>query len=252
MTFDAPRPSTPLRHVLDEYRDGVIEVSDAHIVEFCEAIYGQPPIHPPEVREWHDPATLDAERFDLHRRRSIHVHCWSAEELASMLTGLVALGLIEVRLTDLYVHDDRGDLADPGDPGAGVVDIEFGLVLEKVADASVDPPTAARDLVRRWVAAVLDDQARDPQRVVALTEALARDVADQPIEDPAALVALPAALLAEHLVAQRAIDGDLREQLDVLAPRAAAADARLDAIVRSRSYRLATGIASPAQRIRRR
>lgn len=54
-TFDRDRSPTALTHLLQEFRCGVREVSDAHIIEFCEAIYRQPPFHPEQVREWYNP-----------------------------------------------------------------------------------------------------------------------------------------------------------------------------------------------------
>ncbi len=79
-TFDRVRRPTPVAHVLDDFDRDVTEVDAAHITEFCEAIFGQPPIHPDEVRAWYDPEQLDEARIELHRRRSIHVHCWTPEE----------------------------------------------------------------------------------------------------------------------------------------------------------------------------
>ncbi len=246
MTFDAPRAPTTLDHVLEEHRTGVVEVSDEHIAEFCAAIYAQPPIHPPEVREWHDPTALDAERFDLHRRRSIHVHCWSAEEFAALLTGLLALGVIDVALVDQYFHDD-----------GGVDDIEFGLVLEhRVATSdtgaagSVDPSAAAAAFVRTWVNAVLDHPAVDTDRVAALTVALARDLPGLEIAGAAQIVALPASLLAAHLRTQRDRLDAGRRALDAVTHRADALDAELAAIHRSRAYGIGTWVASTARMAR--
>lgn len=180
-TFDAPRPATPMSHLIEEFRDGISEVSREHIEEFCAAIYAQPPMHPPEVRAWHDPARLDDDMLDLHRRRSIHVHCWSAEEFASLLVGLLALGLISIGLVDqLFGEDDGADQT------------EFGLVLEKLADTG---PLAAMTFAERWVGGVLDQPNREKQRIVDFAAALTRDLCDQPLPERYDLAALPTALL---------------------------------------------------------
>ena len=118
--FDSVRQPTPLAQVLAKFHQGETRVSDEEIREFCRAIYYQPSIHPAVVREWHNPQRLDAERLELHRRRSIHVHCWSPEEFAALVAGLLADRLASWKFADLYL---------PGDPRQ----IEFGLVLERGA-----------------------------------------------------------------------------------------------------------------------
>ena len=118
VTFDSVRQPTPLAQVLAKFHQGATRVDDEEIREFCRAIYYQPSMHPAVVREWYNPQRLDAERLELHRRRSIHVHCWSPEEFAALVAGLLANRLVSWKLADLYL---------PGDPRQ----IEFGLVLER-------------------------------------------------------------------------------------------------------------------------
>src|SRR5712692_1683247 len=118
LTFDSVRQSTPLEYVLTKFHQGVTEVGDEEIKEFCSAIYYQPPIHPPAVREWHNPQRLNAELLELHRRRSIHAHCWSPEEFASLVAGLLSSGLVFWKFASLFL---------PGEPRH----IEFCLVLER-------------------------------------------------------------------------------------------------------------------------
>ena len=151
-TFDAGRAPTPLAHVLDEHRRGVTSVDEAHIREFCAALYAGPVIHPPEVRDWHDPERLDDERLELHRRRSIHVHCWSPEEFATLIVGIVAAGLGAWALRDVYLRDD---LDEDG--------IEFGLVLERPSTAADDAVTQAAAVAAAWATAVASDPGRDPR-----------------------------------------------------------------------------------------
>jgi SAM-dependent methyltransferase len=164
-TFDAPRLPTPYAHVRDEFDRGVTIVDDDHIREFCAAVFSQPSIHPSPVREWHDPANLGEELLDLHRRRSIHVHCWNPEEFTSLLVAAVSDGLTSWRLLDMYVLEDFGDT-----PA-----IEFALALERLDDAE---PAAdvARRLARDWVAAVQANPVRDQRRIASFDAALRRDL----------------------------------------------------------------------------
>ena len=120
-TFDRVRQPTTLAHLLDENDRGIVVVDDEHIRGFCEAIWEQEPIHPEPVRSWHDPSALDPARYDLHRRRTVHVHCWSADEFVVLLAGLVAGGL-GWELIDQFVADD----AEPAS-------IEFGVLLRRTA-----------------------------------------------------------------------------------------------------------------------
>ncbi|MDP2805262.1 MAG: class I SAM-dependent methyltransferase [Gallionellaceae bacterium] len=163
-TFDAVREPTKLSHILSEYHENVTEVSDAHLTEFCNAIYKQDPIHPEQVREWHNPDKLDAELFELHRRRSIHVHCWSQEEFASLVVGLLAQGLISFKLNDLYfMEDSHGGW-------------EFGLVLER-APKSALPKDISINFINEYVSAVMKRGCikREVQIIAKLQLALCRD-----------------------------------------------------------------------------
>jgi SAM-dependent methyltransferase len=261
-TFDAGRAPTTLAHVLDEHRRGVIEVDEDHIRDFCEAIWRGPVIHPDEVRAWHDPDRLDADMLALHRRRSIHVHCWTPEELVTMVAGTVAAGGPAWRLVDLYV---REDLDDPGD--------EFGLVLDRPAAGPGDagdgdygsddggddgagadsgpgdasPTRRAADLLRDWAAGVLAAPRRDPGRLVALARAVRRDLTPEvwgdggeggdADADPAGAVAAAAA------DAVRQARGDVA----AAAERAAAAEAELAEVRASRAFRAGRAVTSPVR-----
>jgi len=106
-TFDANRPPTSLDHLVAEHLAGVTEVSDEHIVEFVRAVSGA------------DPSVDDIE---LHRKRSIHVHCWTEDEFVSVLEyGMHCLA-------------HGWQLVDALATGAvGSNGIEFGYVLRKSA-----------------------------------------------------------------------------------------------------------------------
>ena len=124
-TFDANRPPTSLDHLVAEHLAGVTEVSDEHIVEFVRAVSGA------------DPSVDDIE---LHRKRSIHVHCWTEDEFVSVLEyGMHCLA-------------HGWQLVDALATGAvGSNGIEFGYVLRK----SAGDCDAGRFLADRqaWVAA---------------------------------------------------------------------------------------------------
>lgn len=161
VTFDSVRQPTPLARVLTKFHQGVTHVDDEEIKEFCAAIYYQPPIHPTAVREWHNPQRLDAELLELHRRRSIHVHCWSPEEFASLIAGLIADGLVTWKFADLYLPEDPRQ-------------IEFGLVLER---GWATGRAASSQFVRDWTSAVLGIPGHDPRRIAIFDCALRRDLA---------------------------------------------------------------------------
>jgi SAM-dependent methyltransferase len=56
LTFDSVRQPTPLAYVLAKFHQGAPRVDDEEIRAFS-AIYYQPPMHPPVVREWHNPVS---------------------------------------------------------------------------------------------------------------------------------------------------------------------------------------------------
>jgi hypothetical protein len=160
-TFDYARQPTPLAHALAKFDQGVTRVKDEEIREFCSAIYYQLPFHPTVVREWHNPRGLSAELLELHRRRTIHVHCWSPEEFASLIAGLLFNGLASWKLAGLYL---------PGDPRP----IEFGLVLERGRSTG---RSGGNQFVHDWTTAVLGTPDQDPRRIAKFDCALRRDLA---------------------------------------------------------------------------
>jgi SAM-dependent methyltransferase len=157
-TFDQGRQPTTPDHVLRECREGTQVVSDEHILEFCQAIYRQPPIHPPLVREWHNPKALTPTMYDLHRRRSIHVHCWNPEEFALTLAMGMAAGLATWELVSQYTADD-----------CEIPCNEFGLVL---ARCETTGPDSADQFLRDWVLAELANPAISPRAASLLRGAL--------------------------------------------------------------------------------
>ncbi len=248
-TFDAGRAPTPLAHVLDEHRRGVTVVDDAHIREFCAALYAGPAIHPPEVRAWHDPDQLDDERMALHRRRSIHVHCWTPEEFATLIVGVAAAGLGGWGLCDLYLRDDLDE-----EDG-----IEFGLVVERPASQHRgDDVAQARAFAAAWAAAVARDPRRDPTRIALFAAAVRRDIdgafdetADAVREAVVSTLVDEIAALRTQLADERAAGDAAHERTREAEARAAAAEDASAALRASPSYRVAGKLSAIASAGRR-
>ena len=115
-TFDRARPPTTLAHVVEEHRRGVTEVDDEHMVEFLTQA-GEGASYT-EV-----PSESDGERaawFDWHRKRSIHVHCWTEDEFLEVLLHAIAAMGQGWEFVDGIIADDEGEHG-----------IEFGYVLRK-------------------------------------------------------------------------------------------------------------------------
>jgi SAM-dependent methyltransferase len=239
-TFDAGRHPTPLSHLLDEHRRGVTQVDEDHIREFCAAIYAGPVIHPDEVRQWHDPDRLDASLIALHRRRTIHVHCWAPEEFAALVVGVVAAGLAPWGLVDLYLRDDLD--GDAGD--------EFGLVLERPTDSVPRPPSdQAADMVRTWTEAVLSSPRRDVGRIGALEQALRRDIGGW--DDAAETTLVPVTALAREVARLRGQLGDYDRELSEAHARLASVEGQLASALTSRALRVGRALTAPGRVARR-
>jgi SAM-dependent methyltransferase len=149
-TFDAGRPPTSLEHLVSEHDVGVTDVDDQHIEEY--------------LRATGDDLGTDAETrsaiFDVQRRRSIHVHCWSEDEFPSVIEHTIAAMDLDWELLDaLFVGDvPRG--------------MEFGLVLRRSAGAL--PPDVAASRFRDVWQSMSDDSARRAQRRADGEAAIAR------------------------------------------------------------------------------
>jgi SAM-dependent methyltransferase len=124
-TFDSERTPTPLAHLVAEHERGVETVDDDHVEDFLRSTGEQ-------VDQW---APADrAAHFDLHRRRSIHVHVWSEDEWVDVLEHAVRAMELEWVLVDaLFVQDVRAGM-------------EFGVVLRRTLTPL--PPEVAADRLR--------------------------------------------------------------------------------------------------------
>jgi SAM-dependent methyltransferase len=123
LTFDRDRPPTSLEHLIAEHAAGSRTVDDAHLEE---ALRGG--------NVWDDnwDATQREAQLELHRQRSIHVHCWTQEEFLPVLSYAVTdLGL-SLELLDGLFHEDV--------PGG----IEFGFVLRRCLSDSEPSALDAR------------------------------------------------------------------------------------------------------------
>ncbi len=128
-TFDRGREPTSLQHLAAEFEAGLTEVDDDHVYEFV--------VHtePPDVVNKHVLEASPEDRtylFDLHRKRSLHVHCWSDSEFPAVIEyGIRELGH-EWELTDAMLTDDEG-------PDG----MEFGFVLRR-STVALPPETQAQ------------------------------------------------------------------------------------------------------------
>lgn len=113
-TFDKGRPPTPIEHVIADFEAGVVEVDDDHIMEFLANVGV-------DVDSLESMPSRDrAEMFELHRRRSIHVHCWTLEEFVPILRYAIEYLGNEWQFVDGVTTEDLGPES-----------IEFGLVLRR-------------------------------------------------------------------------------------------------------------------------
>ncbi|TXI81200.1 MAG: class I SAM-dependent methyltransferase [Crocinitomicaceae bacterium] len=87
-TFDKPRQLTPFTHLLEEYRQHVTTVSDAHYLDFLKAVH-------PEV--FSRPAEQFARDLAGVRARREHAHVWNSASFVSFMRE--ALGLLKITAT---------------------------------------------------------------------------------------------------------------------------------------------------------
>ena len=109
VTFDRGRKPTSIEHLVDEYRRDVCAVDDEHLADFILAFT-------PDRKA----SQISAEEFDLHRRRSIHVHVWDQQGFREVLDYAEA---------DMGIGWNIVDSTSTGDPGTE--GNEFGWVLRR-------------------------------------------------------------------------------------------------------------------------
>lgn len=83
-TFDQGRPGTTFEHLIGDL--GATRVCDEHIVEALEAqarFFAGTPLEP--IVTLSESPDVRATQLEWHRRRSVHAHCWTADEFAEVV-----------------------------------------------------------------------------------------------------------------------------------------------------------------------
>jgi len=122
-TFDVGRDPTPLDHLAAEYEAQVTEVDDDHIVDFIRHT------EPPESWERFEalPPKDRNEIIQVHRDRSVHVHCWHEDEFLDVLLYAVETLRHDWDFVDGILTDDEGPEG-----------FEFGYVLRRCVPPALD------------------------------------------------------------------------------------------------------------------
>lgn len=116
-SFDSERQPTKLEQLISEHVQGVTSVSDDQIREFIRVVEGLPET---------------AERIADHRKRSIHVHCWSEEEFVQVLEHTITAMNMSWELLDAIFVEEVAD------------SFEFGFVLQRAIVDAVPEVAAER------------------------------------------------------------------------------------------------------------
>jgi len=143
LTFDRARPGTSVAHLAVELLENVTEVSDDHIVEFCQLVEGRPL------------SEIDESLISHHRERSIHAHCWTAEEFFAAILFLTSSDDVQFDLLDFMgVEHSLG----------GKSDEEFVFVFEKTTTTSISR------LMSQWADCLASNRITDVERIQHLAE----------------------------------------------------------------------------------
>lgn len=132
-TFDRCREPTSLEHLISEFRSGVKEVDDVHILDFIAGVHramGSSSSIPAAETE---PAYLA-----LQRQRSVHAHCWANDEFVPViLYGIEKLGHNWDFVDGLLTEEQGGD------------NFEFGFVLRRLT-VDLDSEIASQRFSMIW------------------------------------------------------------------------------------------------------
>lgn len=145
LTFDRARPGTTVSHLVSEFASNVTEVADDHIIEFCQLVEGRAS------------SEISASLIAHHRKRSIHAHCWTAEEFLAALLYLTKVDELRFDLIDFMGIEHSLD---------GGSDEEFVFVLEKVRETSLTR------MLSQWADCISSNRLTDEARIPALVENL--------------------------------------------------------------------------------
>jgi SAM-dependent methyltransferase len=114
-TFDVHRPPTELDELVRKHASARTSITDDEIARFLEQVQTE------EYDRLQDSTIEERKRIlDLHRLRSIHVHCWTAEEFADVLAYCISDLGHGWEYLDGVVAEDEGETG-----------IEFGYAVRK-------------------------------------------------------------------------------------------------------------------------
>ena len=150
LTFDRARPGTTVDHLAAEFVASIAEVADDHIIEFCIYVEGRAP------------GDISESLIAHHRERSIHAHCWTAEEFLAAVTYLISTNEVGFDLVDFMGVEHSID---------GNNDEEFVFVFEKCSNSSVGR------LLEQWAECVSSNRITEPSRLQSLATTLAQSSA---------------------------------------------------------------------------
>jgi Methyltransferase domain len=153
-TFDKHRPPTSLGHVVSDFEAGVVEVDDEHIMEFLANTPGDAET----LRAMQSDLQLRAAHIELHRKRSIHVHCWTLDQFVLVIKYSIEVLGNRWQFVDGFTTEEQGKGA-----------TEFGLVLRR-AHTDLPSPDIAKlfsESFDQWLAARPRGLSRDIEALLA-------------------------------------------------------------------------------------
>jgi SAM-dependent methyltransferase len=118
-TFDRERSPTPLSHIIDEYKRGVREVDDAHVVDYM--IGTRNTLGDPSETLGFTPEMM-ADLITVHRNRSVHAHVWNLDEFSEVLNFVTEKLGLQWEVIDIMPPGADGSYGD-----------EFGWLLSRTA-----------------------------------------------------------------------------------------------------------------------
>jgi SAM-dependent methyltransferase len=139
-TFDQGRDPTPLEHVVHDFEVGMLEVDDEHLLDFISHASSDPEI----LAAIQSDSSERQAVFELQRRRSIHVHCWTLDEFAQVILFLIERLSILWQFLDGITTEHQGPAS-----------IEFGMLLQKSVSnvSSSDVAVVFQESFHQWLSA---------------------------------------------------------------------------------------------------
>lgn len=133
-TFDRDRAPTTLDHLVAEYHAQVTTVDDEHILDFLRGVdkylgHGSAS---------YELALRDPAHLELHRNRSVHVHCWDNVEFLPVILYAIRELRHQWNFVDGLLTEEMGN-----------GNIEFGFVLRRTS-TDLDPSVLEERFARVW------------------------------------------------------------------------------------------------------